>query len=153
MRVDLTPEEALAMQLEVRGDCLEWTGCVTHNGYGTLNPQGQRWRAHRLAYTLWVGPIPDGLQVLHQCDNRRCCLPEHLWLGTNLANRLDSKAKGRTYKGPRGYARAKLDIADIPIIREMIADGVAMTDIGSMYGVTCGAIAAIRDHETWRRVP
>jgi hypothetical protein len=60
--------------------------------------------AHRLAYTFTFGEIPDGLGVLHTCDNPPCCNPNHLWLGTQLENIADRHSKGRS-KGGSGHAR------------------------------------------------
>ncbi len=56
--------------------------------------------AHRMAYELYVGPIPDGMCVLHRCDNPGCVNPEHLWLGTQLENVIDRDKKNRHV--PRG---------------------------------------------------
>ncbi|MGH7024521.1 MAG: HNH endonuclease signature motif containing protein [Caulobacteraceae bacterium] len=58
-----------------------------------------KWRdtryAHRLAWELANGPIPDGLLILHKCDNPVCCNPDHLFLGTAADNHADCAAKGR----------------------------------------------------------
>jgi len=64
--------------------------------YGLLRRSGVVHRAHRLSYELWNGPIPNGMHVLHQCDVTECCNPNHLFIGTNLDNIADCKAKGRT---------------------------------------------------------
>ena len=73
--------------------CVEWIGC-RWRGYGTVWYQGNRWRAHRLAWTFKRGSIPDGLFVLHKCNNRRCVNVDHLYLGTHLENVRDSLACG-----------------------------------------------------------
>lgn len=74
-------------------DCWLWTGARTPTGYGALH--GQERLAPRMAWTLSVGPIPMGLQVLHRCDNPPCVNPDHLWLGTQQDNMADMIAKGR----------------------------------------------------------
>lgn len=58
--------------------CLVWTGCLTAQGYGTLQYHGRKWLAHRLAYWLTVEPIEDGAKLLHLCENRACVRPDHL---------------------------------------------------------------------------
>jgi hypothetical protein len=83
-----------------------------HNGYGMLG-LGRRTdpktAAHRVAWTVAVGPIPEGLNVLHHCDNRPCCNPAHLWLGTQRDNLLDMVAKGR--HGMQVKARMRREMA------------------------------------------
>lgn len=78
-------------------DCCVWTGARSSFGYGQLRT-GQRGlieMAHRLAWQFENGPIPDGLSILHTCDNPPCVRPSHLFLGTQLDNMRDMMAKGR----------------------------------------------------------
>ena len=75
--------------------CWDWTAARGSNGYGQSWYEGRAQPAHRVAWTLTYGPIPDGLWVLHHCDNRLCVRPEHLFLGDNRANQLDALRKGR----------------------------------------------------------
>lgn len=88
--------------------CWNWLRTKDRLGYGRLKVQlGSRVNfrttsAHRYAYELWTGPIPKRMCVLHSCDNRGCCNPEHLFLGTQRDNMRDMHAKGR---GPSGYKR------------------------------------------------
>ena len=89
-------------------DCWEWQLGRDSVGYGRMKvSMGSRdafrnVSSHRYAWELWEGPIPHGMNVLHRCDNRRCCNPAHLFLGTQQENMLDMYAKGR---GPKGYKR------------------------------------------------
>lgn len=81
------------------GECWEWTGHRQTQGYGQVQVNAKLWTAHRLAWTLYNGPIPDGKLICHSCDNPGCVNPEHLFLGTHADNMEDMVAKNRS-KGP-----------------------------------------------------
>lgn len=105
MRPRLTIAERLQKYTVATGTgCWEFRGYQNQHGYGRLiiSEPGKRNRllaVHRLAYEAWVGPIPDGLDVLHACDNRSCINPSHLWLGDQGDNMRDMVAKGRWRDG------------------------------------------------------
>lgn len=80
------------------GDCWVWTASVNKK-YGYGNFCGPEVRAHRMAYVLSKGEIPEGLIVMHSCDNRRCCNPSHLSVGTPKDNTQDMVRKGRHISG------------------------------------------------------
>lgn len=82
-------------KVEKTETCWLWKGAHCQFGYGFIVDRGKRWVTHRYSYQLHFGPIPDGLQVLHRCDNGACVRPDHLWLGTQSENLLDCNAKGR----------------------------------------------------------
>lgn len=79
--------------------CIEWKGARNPQGYGQKCIKGKRYRTHRLAWEWANGPIPEGLFVLHKCDNPPCCNPDHLFLGTQTDNMQDMLAKGRGING------------------------------------------------------
>ena len=88
--------------------CLEWTASRTKTGYGRFHFAGETQRAHRVAYTLAHGEIPEGLFVLHKCDNPSCVNVKHLRLGTTQENTADRTMRNRhhnTHKThcPRGH--------------------------------------------------
>lgn len=85
-------------------ECWLWTGATTKKGYGQLRVKGRIILSHRIAWELFYSFIPDGLKVLHTCDNPPCVNPSHLFLGTQLDNMQDMVAKGRSRFG-RGNGR------------------------------------------------
>jgi hypothetical protein len=84
------------------GGCWVWTGNKNEKGYGLVRIDGKRYKAHRIAYELYIGDIPSGMLVCHSCDNPECCNPKHLWLGTHADNQRDKIAKGRDHFS-KGY--------------------------------------------------
>jgi len=78
-------------------ECIEWRGTRTQSGYGQKYINGKRYRTHRLAWEWAYGPIPEGILVLHHCDNPPCCNPNHLFLGTQSDNMRDCAKKGRLW--------------------------------------------------------
>lgn len=65
--------------------------------YGEISYRGTNWATHRLMYRLAHGTIPDGMLVMHTCDNPPCCNPAHLRLGTHLENMRECREKDRYY--------------------------------------------------------
>lgn len=96
------------------------TPCVAHpnqgpHGYAIVQVAGRKWLAHRLAWTRVHGPIPDDLQVLHTCDNRKCVNVQHLFLGTHEDNMRDMATKGRHHNTkktqcPKGHRYTSVDV-------------------------------------------
>src|SRR5262245_12418777 len=82
-------------KVDKTGICWLWRGARNRQAYGMFHLQGEMRRAHRVAYELTYGAIPDGLFVCHTCDTPACVRPDHLWLGTARDNAQDCKAKGR----------------------------------------------------------
>ena len=83
--------------------CWNWTGSLNTCGYGQVKAGGENWTSHRASWTVFRGAIPEGLNVLHHCDNPKCCNPEHLYLGTHTDNMRDMIRRGRRKKktGPK----------------------------------------------------
>lgn len=83
--------------------CWEWKGATHEFGYGRIDNQ----QAHRVSWRIHFGDIPNGLGVLHQCDNPPCTRPDHLFLGTPLDNSKDAVAKGRMKRPPRTHCKRR----------------------------------------------
>lgn len=133
--------------------CLEWMGTRNKLGYGTLHVNGGRaWLAHRWAWTLQRGAIPDGLLVLHSCDNPPCCNVNHLWLGTNADNKHDSMRKGRhawtSFAGELNW-NSKLTAAQVLAIR---SDVRVQRIIAADYGVSQSLVSVIKKRKKWAHV-
>lgn len=80
--------------------CWLWKLSKDKDGYGRFALPGKKnMQAHRMAWIIANGPIPDGLEVMHDCDVRACCRPSHLKLGTHAENMADRDRKGRAAKG------------------------------------------------------
>lgn len=90
-----TLEKLLERIVKTESGCWEWIKGVNSKGYGVTCYNGKQCKSHRLIYTLIKGEIPDGLYCCHTCDNRLCCNPEHIFLGTSKDNMLDASNKGR----------------------------------------------------------
>lgn len=135
-------------------ECWEWQGGMNGSGYGQLYYRRKQYKTHRLSYELHNGPIPDGMDVCHKCDNRRCCNPHHLFLGTRSENTLDMLQKGRNRaaKGEQCH-RAKLTETDIPTIRDLYNHGMTQTAIAQRYDVSQTTIRAVVLRESWKHIP
>ena len=89
-------------------ECWPWLAARHKNGYGALNCHYERGTgnyAHRASWVIHNGDIPNGMWVLHKCDNPPCVNPGHLWLGTHLENMADMSNKGRSLSGERHLSR------------------------------------------------
>ena len=127
--------------------CWNWTGALNSDGYGSWGGPGAD-KAHRVAWRLANGEIPQGAHVLHRCDNRRCVNPDHLFLGSNADNVADKMAKNRHLRGEATHA-ARLTEDDVRAIR---ADSRDNATIGRQYGVTTTTIWQIKHRKRWQHV-
>jgi HNH endonuclease len=104
---------------------------------------------HRVSHVLHIGPIPNGLCVLHRCDVRPCTNPGHLFLGTKADNSDDKIAKGRQ---PRGETHhwAKLTQAQADLMRAIrSAWGTPMQDIADVFGVSRALVSLVLANKIW----
>lgn len=156
------------LRVERGAECWIWTGAKTEDGYGRLWGIDKEARAHRLSYEMNVGPIPDGLDVLHRCDTPACVRPEHLFVGTQLDNARDMHAKGRanlparsgehhwTKRKPdrvaRGSGKTKSHLTEALVaeIRSRYArGGMSQREMARQYQLGYKNLNLILNNRTW----
>lgn len=152
-----TPEERFRRYFKPGNpdECWEWSGGRTTHGYGRIQkcgPERKSVGAHRFSYELHKGPIPEGMVVMHTCDNPPCCNPAHLVIGTQKENTHDMMRKGRgNWRAPKGTEspRALLNEEQVRIIKFGNERGV---DLAERFGVKPTTISAIRHGRLWRHI-
>lgn len=159
-------------------ECWEWTrgGTVkgSNTGYGRVSYQNKMHLAHRVAYELTFGLIPEGVLVLHRCDNPPCCNPDHLFLGDHSANMQDmlQKERGVFQRHPEklkagkdhwtrarpdkvlkgeAHPQCKLTAEQVKRIFADKAAGLSDRKIAALYGVHERTIGRILKGQNWRR--
>lgn len=135
--------------------CWRWNGARNKEGYGRVRCGARIQLAHRVAYRLQCGDIPDGALVLHRCDNKRCVRPDHLHLGDYAANMREASERGLIVRVPaRGErcGRHKLTDADVRSIRARSATGISRTALAREFKVTSQQVGAIVLGKSWRHL-
>jgi hypothetical protein len=135
--------------------CWEWQGRRQDGTrYGQTTRFSRPTSAHRLAWILTHGEIPDGLVVCHRCDNPPCCRPDHLFLGTPAENSADMVAKGRSVTR-RGLASssAKLTAEQVREIRSRyVPRKVSTHELAREYGVGAMSIHRIVTRQSYQDI-
>lgn len=145
-----TPEMRFWGKVKKTDTCWLWMGAVNTTGYGMANlPRQKNIVAHRLAYTMLKGPIPDSLRALHKCDTPRCVNPDHIFLGTQKDNGLDCKAKGRTVAGRKRNATNEQAVREM---RRLKAEGARTVDLAKQFGISPNSVSSILTRKAWRNV-
>lgn len=150
-------EERFWSKVDKRTDneCWNWLGSTRSDGYGQIN-RGQRGTGmqstHRLSWILYFGEIPDGMHVLHICDNQRCVNPYHLFLGTNNDNIADKVSKGRSMRG-ESHFKNKLKEEDVLEIRKIYIPwnrNFSLYVLAKKFNVTSSAIRDVVVGRNWK---
>lgn len=129
--------------------CWEWTASLV-DGYGLIRDGRSKVYVHRYSYQLHCGAIPDGVHVLHTCDNRRCVRPDHLFLGTQTDNMRDMVSKGRNANVcGEANPNAKLTDADVADIRLMRAAKCSRAEVAAKHGISEGMVTLITSGKAW----
>lgn len=141
----------LCAELDSETGCWVWQKGKDKNGYGQFSFKNRNYRAHRVAYRLYIGPIPKGMQVLHTCDNTSCVNPKHLFLGTNDDNMADMVQKDRQAKGENS-ARAKLTEDQVREIKKRLYGAESISAIARDYPVSRRAVSLIKEGTNWKHI-
>lgn len=133
--------------------CWRWVGAGRGIGYGAVKVGGRVVDAHRYAWAVFNGPVPDGMQVLHRCDNRACVNPAHLELGTAKKNRDDAIARGAV--DPVAAARARRRPLHPTRVRQIVRDydgGVSIRQLTAKHNVPSTTLRRLLQSQG-RRLP
>lgn len=127
-------------------DCWNWLGGIRGEGYGIFRYKRKTIDSHRFVWFLIKGIFPD-LFVCHSCDNRICCNPFHLFLGTSQDNINDMIAKGRR---PYRSNTKKLNKTDAIKIRNLYSNGHTELEISEKYDISKSHVSNIINNKTWK---
>lgn len=148
---NLTLEERFWSKVDRRAlhECWPWLRSRNAARYGNFRLKRSE-RAHRVAWILTHGPIPNGLHVLHRCDNPPCCNPGHLFLGTDADNVADKVSKGRQQrlKGSAG-SNARLTAQEVAEIRMTSGKDRRDKEIAAKFGISRHYVSMIRNGRNW----
>ena len=137
-----------------QGPCWEWCGYRNEDGYGKIAFEGKTPSVHRVAWMLWVGPIPKGIEVAHTCDNPPCFNPKHLYLATHAENIADAVRRNR-YPSKTGqlHPNAKLNEQQVREIRRRYVKGSQSRFLlAKEFGICDGAVYAIASRRSWTHI-
>lgn len=146
-----TLKERILKKIEIDANgCWNWVGCTLKSGYGQIRDGYSKIPVHRASFSVFVGDIPFGMFVCHKCDNKKCCNPDHLFVGTHQDNMDDKVNKGRQQRlGGELCGRHKLSSIDVIKIRSSKKTGYALA---KEYDVDFGTIYAILKRKTWKNI-
>ena len=131
-------------------ECWEWTASLTVNGYGKFS-SGRNYQvpehSNRAVWFLTHEAPPDELDVLHSCDNRKCCNPMHLRLGTHQENMRDRDLRRGVYQASgEQHGRSKLTWDSVGLIR---SSDLSRKALAMKFGVTKAQISKIKLGRLW----
>lgn len=129
-------------------------GCQLYNrekGYGRIGRggRGSMSVASRISWELYRGPIPDGLHVLHKCDNPPCVNPEHLELGTHAKNMFDAYQRGRDRRSENNQTA----ILTNDQVHKIRGSSLTCRSLAKNFGVSYSLISTIKRRKIWRYLP
>lgn len=130
--------------------CWFWTGSTLASGHGQISVRTKfNMKAHRLSFEFYKGPIPDGLDVCHHCDEPSCVNPDHLYAGTHQQNMNDRERRGRGVRlTGEANGASKLSYEQVRQIRA----GMRTKDAVSQFGICRTTIKNIRNNKIWKGI-
>lgn len=140
-------------KVDIRGEdeCWEWKAYSPNGRYGGFKINSQRKLAHIISYELENGPVPDGLFVLHTCDNTKCVNPKHLYTGTREQNMKDMYDRGRDrHVFGEKHGRAKL--TEEQVIDVLNSPYISSQKLADSLGVSYYTIWEIRTGRSWKHL-
>lgn len=140
-------KESFEKFVEKNSGCWKWKGSSSGKkfNYGKITFHGKSYSAHRLSYEIYIGKIPDGMLVMHKCDNPECTNPDHLILGTHVDNKRDQIKKGRA-------SMEKLNEEKVYEIKRKLENNVLHGSISEEYGISRTTIWSIQTGRTWKNI-
>jgi len=135
--------------------CWLWQGSCDRDGYGRFTKDGCTITASVMAYEFAYGGVPEGMWVLHRCDNPPCVRPSHLFFGTARDNSRDmiSKGRGRSLQGELNGGGAKMTSQKVITMRAQYATGrFTFVHLGRLYGISEITAARICKRQNWKHV-
>lgn len=145
-----TFEQRFFDRVDKTENCWFWKGLKTKRGYGVCKKLGKNITTHRISYEMHKGSIPDGMCVLHKCDNRCCVNPDHLVLGTHQDNLDDMFCKNRHIKGEKS-CKSKLTEAQVIEIRNLSKDNTK-NQLANMFNVSPHTIYSVVSRRSWKHL-
>jgi len=144
-------EERFWPKVNKTKSCWLWVAGVNRQGYGKFSLDGKTQRANRVSWEIHNDSIPDGLCVLHKCDNTSCVNPDHLFLGTNKDNTQDMLAKGR-HSGPTGELNRHAKLTEKEVLEIRRTRTSPPISLAAMFGISPRTVRDIVNLKTWRHI-
>lgn len=130
--------------------CWLWIGATNGKGYGMFNMVNNTRLTHRVSYEVFVGPIPEGLHILHACDTPSCINPAHLRPGTVKENMADRDSRKRRDVRGEQIGTSRLTEDDVKFIKS--SPNISQKVLAEKYGVSSTHIWRIRTGQSWAHI-
>jgi len=139
------------VNIRSKNECWEWQGYINTRKYGLFGFKGKLIRVHRFAWLTEHKTIPEGLWVLHKCDNTICVNPNHLFLGTHKDNMIDMTRKTRQAYG-ENHSQNKLTDKQVIEIRSQVKKRGDQARLARKFNVSEETISSVFLRKTWKHI-